>query len=132
MKRKVTLKELSEGLGLEMRTLRYVVERGLVPGLSSIRPGRGSRRELTPTQAILVAVAAMLYAQGIRGEALQRVLEEVEQWQTSDQPMYAVTVKLPSNRPLEVTVRLRGLPTLCRAIGLAQSATPSSPTPVPS
>lgn len=70
------LRQLGEKLGLENRTVRYVVEQKLVPDLK-ISPGRGARRVLTVPQAKKVALAAMLHDAGLRSERIRAIVKGV-------------------------------------------------------
>lgn len=68
------LREIGERLGLDHRTLRYVAEQGIVPGLQ-VNKGRGNRRKLNTRQARLIGLAACLYASGLRGKLLRDALK---------------------------------------------------------
>lgn len=70
------LSEVGTRLGLENRTLRYVMEQELVPGLAKVNQGRGTRRQLTLHQARLVGLASLLHQSGIRGDALKATLKK--------------------------------------------------------
>lgn len=64
--------------GYDYRTLRYVIERRLVPGLTAT--GTGNHRDYAPKQAFLVALACELHEGGVRGDIVtdltSRVAEE--------------------------------------------------------
>lgn len=67
------LKELGQALGIRNRTLRYVTENKLVPGL---KIAQSMPRELTSEEATLVALAAILYDHGIEGNAAVEIVRK--------------------------------------------------------
>lgn len=68
------LRKLGEQLGIDNRTVRYVVEQKLVADLK-IKPGRGARRVLTVSQAKKVALAALLHVAGLRSEKIRAIVK---------------------------------------------------------
>lgn len=69
----IELKAVGDCLNINNRTLRYIVEAGMISGISEVNHGRGSRRMLNKKQAIQVAIAAALHQQGFRGEAVREI-----------------------------------------------------------
>ena len=59
--------------GYAERTIRYVIERRLVPGIDSV--GTGNRRDYTAKQAFLIALACELREEGFRGPIVKSVVE---------------------------------------------------------
>lgn len=72
------LSEVGVKLGVDNRVLRYLMEQKLVPGLSQVNKGRGSRRKLTIAQARLVGVAALMHVDGFRPPVIIRTLKDVK------------------------------------------------------
>ena len=73
------LSEVGTLLGVNNRVLRYLLEQELVPGLTKVNQGRGSRRKLTVAQARLVGVAAAMHVQGFRPPVITTTLKLVKQ-----------------------------------------------------
>lgn len=65
----MNLQEISRAIGVNIRTLRYLMEQDLVPGLRRESPGRGIRRVLNTEEARMLAFAAILHELGFRGSA---------------------------------------------------------------
>lgn len=74
----VQLKSLGQVLKIKNRTLRYVVDNELVPGLNGGEPGRFVPREFTDDEAGLIAIAAILHSHGFRGPALTETVRRAE------------------------------------------------------
>lgn len=66
-------KTIRERGGYNDRTLRYVVEQRMIPGLDS--PGTGTFRDYSAKQAFLVALACELREEGFHGEVVKTVVE---------------------------------------------------------
>ena len=73
----MTLKEIHERTGLPRSNLRYIVDYAVTPPGKQQRPGRGTPRDYTPRQAILICVACVMKGQ-IRRSALQWYIRAVE------------------------------------------------------
>lgn len=67
--------EIQSRGGYKGPTLRYVLAQKIIPGLSAA--GQGNHRQYTPEQAFLIAVACELYAIGVRGPAIKRIVSEL-------------------------------------------------------
>lgn len=70
------LKSLGQALGIRNRTLRYVVDNGLVPGLDGEGQGHFVPREFTEEEAVLIAVAAILHTHGFRGPVVTEIVRK--------------------------------------------------------
>lgn len=86
------LKDIGDAIGIPNRTMRYIMEQGLVPGLSNVNQGRGSRRSMSIRQARLVAVAAVLHELGYRGPVVKDLLKQAKpQLQAQQHPLMLVS-----------------------------------------
>lgn len=92
------LSEIGVRLNIENRTLRYVVEQGIVPGLERVNQGRGNRRRLSKSQAQSVALAAMLHDSGLRGSLLQKALQSGRAALRSKETEFRVDLNPCNNR----------------------------------
>lgn len=100
----IELKVVGDCLNIDNRTLRYVVEAEMVPGISKVNRGRGSRRELTPKQAMQVVVAAALHQQGFRGEAVRTIVAKAgKEWRSNQSGPVVVTM---TGQVLPIEIRL--------------------------
>lgn len=72
----VQLKSLGQALGIRNRTLRYVVDNDLVPGLNGEGQGPFVPREFTEEEAGLIAVAAVMHTHGFRGSAVTEIVRK--------------------------------------------------------
>lgn len=109
----IELKAVGDCLKIDNRTLRYVVEAEMVPGIGKVNRGRGSRRTLTPKQAMQVAIAAALHLQGFRGEAVREVVVKAgKAWQknqTENQIVEMADKVLPVQVHLDLSRLARNL-----------------------
>ena len=87
------LAEIGDALGLEKRTLRYILEQGIVPGLEDVNQGRGYRRKLKVREAQLVAVAGVLHEQGFRGPVVQTMLKQAKTQLRQQPPLLQFVIK---------------------------------------
>jgi hypothetical protein len=72
----VQLKNIGQLIGIKTRTLRYVVDHDLVPGLPNNSQGRAVPREFTQEESVLIALAAVLHDYGFRGEAATNIVRK--------------------------------------------------------
>lgn len=72
----VQLKSLGQILGIRNRTLRYVVDNNLVPGVHTDGPGHFVPREFTEQESALIAAAAILHDHGFRGTAAAEIVRK--------------------------------------------------------
>jgi hypothetical protein len=94
------LRQLGEQLGIDNRTVRYVVEQKLVPDLK-LAPGRGARRVLTVPQARKVALAAMLHEAGLRSEKIRAMVT----YMAGALSRWAEDLQMPGN--VQITIDMR-------------------------
>ena len=82
------LAHIAERTDLPLRTLRYVLEQGLLPVAQLTGRGRGVPRDLVDSEAVPVAVAAAMLEAGLKGAAVAPVLLRLSRarWRSVPKP----------------------------------------------
>lgn len=98
------LHEIGSHFGLPQRTLKYVIEQGIVPGLQRNNPGRGNRRKLSRHQSALIALTALLHVGGLRGKLLTAAVKHGQVAISRRQSSFSVSLPDHGTPSLAVSV----------------------------
>jgi hypothetical protein len=71
------LRDISTRTRIDVRRLRYVLEYGLMPNSSRASKGRGSARQFSKPETILLTFAALMLDAGIRRQTVKFVTKDL-------------------------------------------------------
>lgn len=82
------LAHIADRADLPIRTLRYVLEQGLLPVAQLTGCGRGVPRDFVDSEAVALAMAAFMLEVGLKGSAVARVLLRLSRarWRSVPKP----------------------------------------------
>lgn len=122
------LAHIAERTDLPLRTLRYVLEQGLLPVAQLTGRGRGVPRDLVASEAVPVAVAAAMLEAGLKGATVARILLRLSRAQWISVPKPNPLGVGRTNALVDVSIR-SGQTILELGDGLAARLTHKPPPP---